>query len=144
MLIPFINNWAWFVLIISFLLICMSIGGGVDYRIKCGEKIWLFICSCMSILLILLSMLVAFTPKSYDYIEGVQGRYFIPIIPFILFLLSTIPYRISDKSRILFIYCINHILVFMYIIMIAVKWWFMVHLIDLFRNSVQLLIKNVR
>ena len=112
----------WFVLIISFLLICMSVGGGVDYRIKCGEKIWLFICSCMSILLILLSMLVAFTPKSYDYIEGVQGRYFIPIIPFILFLLSTIPYRISDKSRILFIYCINHILVFMYIIMIAVKW----------------------
>ena len=39
-------------------------------------------------LLVLLSMCIYWTPLGYDYIEGVQGRYFIPIVFTLLIVLN--------------------------------------------------------
>ncbi|MFT4007092.1 MAG: DUF2142 domain-containing protein [Lacrimispora sp.] len=34
--------------------------------------------------LVLTSMLLGWTPRNLDYITGVQGRYFIPLLPLVL------------------------------------------------------------
>ena len=46
-----------------------------------GRMRILFICiNSIVFFLVLLSMCIYWTPLGYDHIEGVQGRYFIPII----------------------------------------------------------------
>jgi uncharacterized membrane protein len=49
--------------------------------VKTGQKWWVaFVClACVGI--ILAGMLLTWTPKDYISIEGVQGRYFIPLLP---------------------------------------------------------------
>jgi uncharacterized membrane protein len=52
---------------------------------KIGKYI-LFTIIILTISLTCISMLLGWTPISLNYIEGVQGRYFIPILPLILLL----------------------------------------------------------
>ena len=49
-------------------------------RVSFGDKIWSIILIIASFVLTLTSMLLAWTPKSYPTVEGVQGRYFIPLL----------------------------------------------------------------
>ena len=55
-------------------------------------KYFLSVSECFSntivFLLVLLSMCIYWTPLGYDYIEGVQGRYFIPIVFTLLIVLN--------------------------------------------------------
>ena len=51
-------------------------------------KILFLIIDIIIFFLVLLSMCIYWTPLTYNYIEGVQGRYFIPIIFTILILLN--------------------------------------------------------
>ncbi|MFT4104676.1 MAG: DUF2142 domain-containing protein [Lacrimispora sp.] len=46
-----------------------------------GQKLWVLILIFFSVCLILASMLVGWTPREMTYITGVQGRYFIPLLP---------------------------------------------------------------
>lgn len=52
-------------------------------RLRTGGKVWIFFLAVCSTALIFLSMLVAFTSKGMGYIEGLQGRYFLPVAPLI-------------------------------------------------------------
>ena len=45
-----------------------------------SNKLWIFLIVAASSFLLLTSMFLAWTPMSYNYIEGVQGRYFIPLL----------------------------------------------------------------
>lgn len=47
--------------------------------ITAGNKVYMAVLSLASAALIILSMLLAFTPKYSSAVQGVQGRYFIPI-----------------------------------------------------------------
>ena len=44
-------------------------------------KTWMFLLMLVSIAMIFMSMLLAFTTKDAAFIEGLQGRYFLPIAP---------------------------------------------------------------
>ena len=44
-------------------------------------RIWILLLAAASTALIFLSMLIAFTSREMPYIDGLQGRYFIPIAP---------------------------------------------------------------
>lgn len=74
-------------LVLIFSLVLFSNVEGDTY---CGSKkkrIYMFAVFLISLVLILLSMLVAFTPISSSKISGVQGRYFLCIAP--LFYMAT-------------------------------------------------------
>lgn len=49
-------------------------------HINFANKLWIFILSILSVVLIFSSLFLAWTPISYDTIAGVQGRYFIPLL----------------------------------------------------------------
>lgn len=57
---------------------------------KCGRgllavsRFWLIVTVLGLVVLILLTMLSAYTPKRTDYALGVQGRYFLPALPMLL------------------------------------------------------------
>lgn len=48
------------------------------------QKLWILFLVFLSIGLVLASMLLGWTPKEMTYITGVQGRYFIPLLPLVL------------------------------------------------------------
>lgn len=52
------------------------------------NRIWIFLMVGMCIFLVQFSMLIAWTPISSKYIQGVQGRYFLPCLPLILMALK--------------------------------------------------------
>ncbi len=52
-------------------------------HINMGGRVWLLFLAASSTALVFLSMLVAFTTKGAAYIEGIQGRYLLPIIPLV-------------------------------------------------------------
>jgi uncharacterized membrane protein len=52
-----------------------------------GKKLWTFVVIAGCVCLIELGMLLNWTPQSYPYVEGVQGRYFLPfLLPAVLLL----------------------------------------------------------
>lgn len=44
-------------------------------------RLWILLITALSTALIFLSMLIAFTSKDMGYIDGLQGRYFLPLAP---------------------------------------------------------------
>lgn len=60
---------------------------GDNSPFKPGQKVWIAVLISLSVSLVLLSMLLGWTPKTFTYITGIQGRYFLPILPLALLLL---------------------------------------------------------
>lgn len=52
-----------------------------------GQKIWILILVFLSVCLVLTSMFLGWSPRDLGYITGVQGRYFIPLLPLTLLFL---------------------------------------------------------
>lgn len=52
-----------------------------------GQKLWILFLVFLSVCLVLASMLLGWTPRNLTYITGVQGRYFIPLLPLVLLVL---------------------------------------------------------
>lgn len=67
------------------LLLCSLLQPQECHVWKAGEKIWMLLLSGGIAVLILSAMMQDMTPKGAAVIEGVQGRYFLPILPFLLF-----------------------------------------------------------
>ena len=57
-----------------------------DTRSSCGktltkiQRLWIFLLSGACAVLVWTSMYIAFTPPGNTYIEGVQGRYYLPFL----------------------------------------------------------------
>lgn len=68
----------------SLLLLIISLLEYNKYKLKSFQKVAFGVVFLIISVLICTTMLLAWTPISYDYIEGVQGRYFIPVLPLIL------------------------------------------------------------
>lgn len=69
------------VLILAFAIILMLSAfraRGEKQYITTGNKWWIFVITFASAMLVLLGMLVSWTPITYVSVEGVQGRYFFP------------------------------------------------------------------
>jgi uncharacterized membrane protein len=66
-------------------VLLLSVSGTRDEpKLGAGKRLWLFVTVLLLIVLLLTSMLVAYTPKGTDYALGVQGRYFLPALPMLL------------------------------------------------------------
>jgi uncharacterized membrane protein len=71
------------VLVIAFAIILMLSAfraRGEKQYVTTGNKWWILAITCASAALVLLGMLVSWTPITYVSVEGVQGRYFFPIL----------------------------------------------------------------
>lgn len=71
------------VLVIAFAIILMLSAfraRGEKQYVTTGNKWWILVITCASAALVLLGMLVSWTPITYVSVEGVQGRYFFPIL----------------------------------------------------------------
>lgn len=82
-------------ILIGCILIVFLLSCAIDSEENCGiEKvsgwhIFLILSVCAGIYgLVALSMMLSFTPENYVVIAGIQGRYFLPLIPLIMLLLS--------------------------------------------------------
>ena len=75
------------VLLIGFiLLICICAIRRRDEAVyvKKGHRLFIALICCASVVLVLLSMLLSYTQQSSNYITGVQGRYYLPIVAVLL------------------------------------------------------------
>ncbi|MEY8354055.1 DUF2142 domain-containing protein [Lachnospiraceae bacterium 54-53] len=76
---PFCLAILWYVLFVS------VIGReGEAAPVTGGQKLWILLLVFLSACLVLASMLLGWTPRNLTYITGVQGRYFIPLLPLVL------------------------------------------------------------
>ncbi len=86
---------------------------GDNMRFSTGNRIWIW-CVCLALTgALLFSMLLAWTPIGSNVINGVQGRYFLPILP--VFLLSlqndTIVLTKNADRSILYLMCCANVYV---------------------------------
>lgn len=88
-------------------LVLLSIrSAGEALYMKRGQKIWICFLAFVCLAGLMTAMLVGWTPLSSTVIEGVQGRYLIPVIPFVLMCMKNdCVVRTSGDDRKL-IYCI--------------------------------------
>ena len=75
--------------------------------LKTGQKIWILFLAGAGLLGLMTAMLVGWTPLSSGVIEGVQGRYLLPFLPFVLMTAKSgrIVRTAGDDRRILFYLC---------------------------------------
>ena len=75
--------------------------------LKTGQKIWILFLAGAGLLGLMTAMLVGWTPLSSGVIEGVQGRYLLPFLPFVLMTVKSgrIVRTAGDDRRILFYLC---------------------------------------
>lgn len=73
----------------------------IKERIKKSQKYLLVVISLLTALLIFVSIYVQWSPYAWKYINGVQGRYFLPIMPLALFLLGSFRIKYDNQERIL-------------------------------------------
>lgn len=86
--------------------------------VKSGQKWWIaFVCAA-SAGMILAGMLLTWTPRGHISIEGVQGRYFIPMMPALMVLLrnKTLTWERSPERGLLYAGFAGQILTIMYLI----------------------------
>lgn len=76
---PFCLAILWYVLFISVIR-----REGEAALITGGQKLWILLLVFLSACLVLASMLLGWTPRNLTYITGVQGRYFLPLLPLLL------------------------------------------------------------
>lgn len=60
---------------------------GEPVFMKAGQKVFIGFLLILSVGLVFFSMLLGWTPKGFTYITGIQGRYFLPLLPLFLYLL---------------------------------------------------------
>ena len=81
-----------------FLIGCMKKStepGQLPFAAKC----WTFLMIVGSAMLVLASMFLSWTPISSNVIEGVQGRYFLPLLPATVLLLRNDLFQVGDAAE---------------------------------------------
>jgi len=64
-------------------------GGTCGSGLRLSVRLWLVFLTAASTALVFLSMLLAFTAKGAAYVDGLQGRYFLPLVPLCFFAAQT-------------------------------------------------------
>lgn len=93
-------------LMLNIAMVFAIFGNGKETMLTKKEKILSAVSIAFVVFLVLLSMLIAWTPISSEFIEGVNGRYFIPILLPILLILKNnhIIIREGTKRNIIFLF----------------------------------------
>lgn len=80
---------------------------GENLHFSGGQRVWIGVVCAGCAGLVMLSMLIAWTPLSARVINGVQGRYFLPFLPVLLFALknNTVVLTKNPNRSILYLMC---------------------------------------
>ena len=70
------------------LMLAASVASGADERFGIGQRLWWLAVAAGVALLIETAMYLTGTPLGADYVQGTQGRYFLPVLPLVLVALS--------------------------------------------------------
>ena len=76
---------------------------GDKYEGGARPRLIMAIASVVSIALIMMSMLLGVTPVSSDYIQGIQGRYFLPLAP-MMFMITSNDMIVVQKKQCCYIW----------------------------------------
>ncbi|HKY81385.1 MAG TPA: DUF2142 domain-containing protein [Sphingobium sp.] len=82
------------------LMLCAAVLSGSGMRFSVGQRLWWLLVIAGGALLIETAMYLTATPLGADYIQGTQGRYFLPLLP--LALLALMPARGMSAARFVF------------------------------------------
>lgn len=106
------------ILFVILIVISLIIDKNEAKYITALDKGWIFITHGASIGLVLMSMLLGWTVITSNYIEGIQGRYFIPLIFGVLMLFrnNRITCERSMKKGLMFTACIVQVMTIFYMI----------------------------
>lgn len=83
---------------------------GETAEIRGGRRLWVFVVCLGCLGAVLVSMLIAWTPLSSPYIQGVQGRYFLPFLPVLLMACKNdglVLTKDRNRSILYLMYCVN-------------------------------------
>ena len=81
-------NWSLLIVFLIILLLLVNVKGDAPVFTRKNRTFIAF--SCLgSLLLIMFSMMVGYTTMDCDHIQGIQGRYFLPLAPALFSLFST-------------------------------------------------------
>ena len=89
-------NWMFLSVLLGSLLLLPNVEGDSCNAGRKDKRIMLVAC-LMSILVIMLSMLFGFTKAGQDHIVGIQGRYYIGIIPLLLLPSANTMIRVNER-----------------------------------------------
>jgi uncharacterized membrane protein len=84
-------------------MLAAGVASGASVRFGAGQRIWWLAVAAGVALLIETAMYLTGTPLGADYIQGTQGRYFLPLLPLVLMALS--PAQPIKGARRLFSMC---------------------------------------
>lgn len=73
-------SFPWLLYAASVAVILTDTGSFCGKTLKKGQRVWIFLLSGACAVLVWTSMYIAFTPPGNTYIEGVQGRYYLPFL----------------------------------------------------------------
>lgn len=62
---------------------------GEEIFMKIKDRLWTWFICLVIFAALMFSMLLAWTPKSSNMVQGVQGRYMLPLLPIFLFTLKS-------------------------------------------------------
>lgn len=71
------------VILLALLLLTIFYQEDDKIELKIQDKIWLWVISIIEIGLIFVGFYVSWTKAHWDFVDGIQGRYFLPILPLI-------------------------------------------------------------
>lgn len=102
-----------YLFILLFALIVLATQTDIQQNIKINFKQRILYVGIFGavVLLSCVTMLLSWTPLSFQYIEGVQGRYFLPALPLLLFAIMDSKRNCEQYKNLIVIgvYCINFI-----------------------------------
>ncbi|MET0371265.1 MAG: DUF2142 domain-containing protein [Sphingobium sp.] len=74
--------------ILAAVMLVAGVASGSESRFGVGQRIWWLVVAAGVAALIETAMYLTGTPLGADYIQGTQGRYFLPVLPLVLLALS--------------------------------------------------------
>lgn len=107
----------WFVILLFILTIIYICRHENNQGIKKSMRFGIIVLSIASAILVCLSMLVSHTLFGDSYITGVQGRYFVPILVWILLVLIGENNIKKECNHVYFLYCLNQMIVIFCVLM---------------------------
>lgn len=116
--------------VVSMLAVILLFMGGLQRSVEkhawnIAERIWCFILVGLSGVMIFLALLIDHIPNTSPLIEGVQGRYFIPILPVFMIMLQNHVVVIKRNIDHILVVTMNllHLLVVYNVVYIVVNRW---------------------
>jgi uncharacterized membrane protein len=96
-----INKWITFGFELCLLMTVFKLDGETAAAPKPAKRLLCLLPVLIGIMMLMIGMLVWWTPQGSEVILGIQGRYFIPFIPLALFAVPKISFKVHTKSGVI-------------------------------------------